>query len=295
MAKTAAIFPAKGIGDALLMMVASHRLLQEGYRVTTHHSSLEELKTWFPGHLFSSDPLPHGNTDLIIVQNDNSPKIPTLKRAFQEKLSIFYPTYQRGKHLPLSLLDQVFDFSKPMAENIAFGIARLLRSHQVSKNNGLSPPEDLIYQKHKNQVIIHPTSSAEAKNWKKKSYIRLGLKLKKRGFTPIFALSPKEREEWIECEKYAIEMPLFETLADIAKAIYESGLLIGNDSLLGHLASNLHIPTLIIADNHERMKLWRPGWLMGEVVTPPAWIPKHFRQKHWKTLITVNKVLAKLP
>src|SRR5258708_5898507 len=127
------VIPAKGIGDALLMMIASHRLLQEGYQVKTQHKALEELKEWFPDHEFSSELCA---ADLVIVENDNSPRIKELKMLYGEKLSIFYPTYHSQKNLPLSPLDQVFDSEKTMADNIAHAIARVLKSHHISKNNG---------------------------------------------------------------------------------------------------------------------------------------------------------------
>ncbi len=279
---SAIVIPAKGIGDALLMMIASHRLLQEGYQVKTQHKALEELKEWFPGHEFSSEIT---DCDLVVVENDNSPKIPELRAKFGEKLSIFYPTYNPQKHLPLSPLDQVFDSEKPMADNIAGAIARLLKSHHISKNNGIVPLAGLTHQAHKNRVLIHPTSSSLDKNWLKKSYLKLAEKLKEKGFEPIFVLSPQEKSEWPE------ETPIFPTLSDLAKTVYESAFAIGNDSLLGHLASNFHIPTLIIADNPKRMQLWRPGWLPGAVLTPPAWIPHPLRKKYWRHLISPNRVL----
>ncbi len=292
--KTAAILPNRGIGDALLMMIAAHRLLQEGYQVTTHHPALLELQEWFPGHTFSSAPCPDEASDLIIVQNDNSPKIHSLKTQFVEKLAVFYPTYQKHRHPPLTPLDQVFQETKPMAENIAYAIARLLKSNHMSKNNGLVVPAGLTFQAHPKRIIIHPTSSEEAKNWCKNSYLRLARRLRRKGFYPVFALSPTERGFWMLDPEEGIETPLFPTLSSLAKMLYESRCLIGNDSLLGHLASNLHIPTFVIANSLKRMQLWRPGWLLGEVITPPKWIPNpkffRLREKYWKTFITVNRV-----
>ncbi len=278
----ALIIPAKGIGDALLMMIASHRLLQEGYQVYTQHQGLEELKEWFPDHKFSHE---ENTYDLVIVENDNSSKIGEFRKKFGEKLSIFYPTYNPQKHPPLSSLDQVFDHEKPMADNIAYAIARILKSRHISKNNGIVPLAGLTHQAYKKRVLIHPASSSLDKNWLKKSYLNLSKKLKKRGFEPLFVLAPHERNEWPE------ETPLFPTLSDLAKTVYESAFAIGNDSLIGHLASNFHIPTLIIASCPKRMQLWRPGWLLGAVLTPPPWIPRPLRKKYWKNLISPNRVL----
>jgi ADP-heptose:LPS heptosyltransferase len=71
--------------------------------------------------------------------------------------------------------------------------------------------------------------------------------------------------------------------------------MIGNDSGIGHLASCLNLPTLIICRSKIAAPFWRPGWTSGEVILPPAWIPNlkglRFRDKYWQKSITVPKVL----
>jgi ADP-heptose:LPS heptosyltransferase len=90
----------------------------------------------------------------------------------------------------------------------------------------------------------------------------------------------------------------FESLDQVAACIFESGLLVGNDSLLGHLASNMNIDHIVIADSEKKMRLWRPGWHPGTIITPPSWIPNlkflRLREKEWKRWISVNKVLQSL-
>jgi len=115
--QTAAVIPAKGIGDALLMMIASHQLFKAGYQVTTFHPKLRELQLWFKDHIFESEPPPEkldstfSSFDLIIAENDNSLKIKTLINLAQldkiKNLSIFYPTYSANKHFSLSERDEV--------------------------------------------------------------------------------------------------------------------------------------------------------------------------------------------
>jgi hypothetical protein len=87
-------------------------------------------------------------------------------------------------------------------------------------------------------------------------------------------------------------VPEFSNLDDLAMYVYQSGFVIGNDSLVGHLASNLQIPTIIVADKNERMKLWRPGWLEGSVVTLSPWVPRwKFFEKNWQHFISSARVL----
>lgn len=305
--KTAAVLPALGIGDAILMMIASHRLYLSGFQVTTFHDSLPELAPWFPHQSFeknlSDEELINrlNPFDLIIAENDNSTRIKKLIAAFRgqspERLSIFYPTYFQAKHGLLHSTDKVFDPDRPMAENIGEAIANLLHKKDPSKNNGITPPLPLKHRVHSNRIIIHPTSRVPSKNWSSHKFLDLAKQLKDRGYDPHFCVSPAERHQWENALQLGCSLPHFSNLSELAAFIFESGFHIGNDSLLGHLASNLNIPTLIIADDEKRMRLWRPGWQSGEVVLPPQWIPNprifRWKKNHWQRLISVRKVFKK--
>jgi ADP-heptose:LPS heptosyltransferase len=287
MNKKAAVIPSKGIGDALLMMIASHQLLQNGYEVVTFHEKIGELHHYFLGHQFakkeSFDP---SSFDLIIAQNDNSPFIVQLLGQARQRVSIFYPTYHAYKHPTLFKLDQVFDPSQTMADNIATHTSILLNT-PLSKDNGLRPPETYIHRKFKKRIVIHPTSSLPSKNWSKDKFLKVAKLLKKKGYQVVFVMSAAEKKEW---DSSSFEVEAFETLDPLVPFLYESDALIGNDSLLGHLASNLNLPTLVIADNAKLIRLWRPGWHPGAVVTPPHWLPNKMRENWWRRLISAKKV-----
>lgn len=291
----ALVIPAKGLGDALLMMISSHQLRSCGYAVDTFHPAFQQLSQWFPAHSFLREvpweALP--NYDLIIVENDNGSIVKRLTALRPKiKLSVFYPTYQATKHGTLDHLDCKFESTLPMADNIAAGTATLLTLPQISKNNGLNTPaQPLLFPK---RVIIHPFSSQPKKNWSLTRYFKLSEELLQRGFEPLFVMSEQElNEERFRGRRYQA----FSDLASLAKVVGESGYMIGNDSLLGHLASNLGVSTLIIADCSERMQLWRPGWKKGDVITSPRWLPnwKGFRIKenHWQKFIFVDAVLQR--
>lgn len=285
-----AVLPAAGIGDALLMMIASHQLRSHGCRVTTFHNALPELSTWFPGHDLKK--LPENliaaleSYDLILVENDNSPKIKQLIANYRWRLSIFYPTYRADKHGPLAPLDHVFNPRLPMAINIASAISTLLSAEQ-SQNNGLTPLASLVKRRHLKRVLIHPSSSSTQKNWKAKGFLAVANRLRAQGFTPLFCVGPQEKDAWKWIEKTGHILADAPTLSDLAALVFESGFVIGNDSLIGHLASNLEIPNLVIADEEKRMRLWRPGWLQGELVLP--WL--HLRKIPWQHFISAGKVM----
>ena len=269
--KKVAIIPSKGIGDALMMMIASEHLKKAGCTVTTVYPKLRELQDWFPGHTFEARET-FSSDEWIIAQNNNLPHIDLLKERYRSHLSIFYPTYSYSKHGFITPLDRVFDETKTMADNIASAI-HSLSSYPSSKESGLTPPSHLSHRLYPKRVLIHHTSSLPEKNWLKSRYDTVFKGLQKRGFEPVF-------------------VPEFPTLSELAAFVYESGFVIGNDSLVGHLASNLFIPTLIIADQFERMRLWRPGWHPGSVVTATKKLPqwKIFRN-NWQYFISSSRVL----
>ncbi len=295
----AAVFPSRGIGDALLMMIASHQLKEKGYFVTTYHDFLPELLPWFPGHEIHptyaknlSETL--DSCDLIIAENDNSSRIKQLIETCRERLSIFYPTYLGTKHAPLSSLDFVFNADLPMAENIALCTAKLMHLPSPSKDNGITAPPSLVFCSKQTQVLIHPTSSCPTKNWKRAGYLKVASMLKKKGLNPLFCVGPEEHSEWKCIEQEGFCLSHLPTLADLATLVYESGFVIGNDSLIGHLASNLGIPTLIIANDEKRMRLWRPGWHPGQLVLPPSYLPNwkflRLKDRRWQSFISARKV-----
>ncbi|MCH9630317.1 MAG: hypothetical protein S4CHLAM37_03120 [Chlamydiia bacterium] len=299
-----AVIPAKGIGDSLIMMVASHRLMCQGFQVTTFSKPLQELNQWFENHKFVERP-PLDKLeeifsafDLVVMQNDNTEFARALISLHKEgklrALSTFYPTYEEKKHCHLMALDRVFHEERPMVDNTARAISSILGLNHISKNNGLRNPSALSHRRYKHKVVIHPTSTSDDKNWSVAKYIKLAHLLQDEGYSPIFTVAPGEREDWIKHTNGMFEVPFLPTLHELANLIYESGFMIGSDSGLGHLASNMQLPTLIISNHEGRMKLWRPGWYKGDVLTPSNYIPNikglRLRENKWKSFISPSKV-----
>ena len=289
----AAVVCSKGIGDGLMMMVASHRLRLEGYEVTTFQDELHQLKPFFPGHHFEkrSAPLFLEPFDLIFLQNDNSAFSKEIIEKYRSKLSIFYASYEKGKHPPLTSDDWVSNRTLTLTENISLAITSRLKKKSALIENGLTIPDDLIRNKEKNRIVIHPTSSNLQRNWKREKYLKLAKRLSQDGYRVVFAMSPKEKEAW---QDIPFDLPHFPTLSTLASYLYESFFLIGNESGTGHLASNLGLNTLIIARSEKEMALWRPGFLPGKVITPKRYIPNfkfcRFRDSYWAHLISSRRV-----
>ncbi len=305
MLKKALVISSNGLGDGLMMMVASERLKRHGYRVVTMNSHLKGLQNWFPGHYFQQQ-LAGGDLesfsnyfDLVILQNDNSEKskqiIALHQKGIIRSLSIFYSSYESKKHPPLTCWDVVFNSSRPMVENIAKGIAILLRSIEISTNNGIIIPPHLQYRRFKKRVIIHPTASTIDRMWSLPSFIQVATLLKKRDFDPVFSMSKNEKDLFDVKILKNFFLPTINNLSDLAELIYESGYVIGNESGIVHLGSNLQIPNLVISGHEKRICMWRPGWLQGIVVIPPKWIPNwkfwRLREKYWKKWVTPSLVM----
>jgi heptosyltransferase III len=92
-----------------------------------------------------------------------------------------------------------------------------------------------------------------------------------------------------------LDVPLFSGQSEMTAFICESGYMIGNDSGIGHLASCLGLPTVTICRSEQNGRFWRPSWAPGKLITPYKWIPNlkglRWRDQHWKTWISVRRVL----
>ncbi len=292
--KQAAILCGSGIGDGLLMMVAAHHLKKKGYAPTIFHHHHKELAPLFEGYTFAPHPANLEETlkafDRVIVENDNSKAAWELFDLRDVKkltnLTFFFPTPCRR----MVEGDFLFDPKKPIASNLSAACQKTLKTDN-SKENDLSIPKEKTFRKHPKRIVIHPTSNDPKRNWEKEQFLALAARLENKGYTVSFCVGPNEKKGW-----EGVDLPSFKNLQEVAAYIYESGFLIGNDSGIGHLASNLGIPTLTISGNPKRVRLWRPDWAIGKVVTLPFPLPNfkginmRVRENHWQRFISVGKV-----
>jgi len=259
--KRVAILCSKSLKDGLFMMVASHRLTQEGFDVTTFHNQLREIANWFPEKLLSDYPPSKESLheilstfDMIILQHDKSARVKTIvqwaKEGLLSPLSIFYPFYHKHLDKDLNRLDRVFNHKCSMVENISLAISSLLNMSSYSMNNGLFAPAHLFHKK-EDQVVIDLTpglAQTEILTYLKQKRIKIKL----------------------------IDQSL--SLENQTALLYQSSYFIGAHSSLAHLASNLHIPSLLIHAKTTNT-LFSPGWLQSQTLLLPRWLPKWFQKK----------------
>lgn len=262
---------APGVGDLLIMHIASYELQKAGHDVIT--VSPHRFGKWLEEFQFGS----LESSDAIFLQHDNSETSKEIKKN-SKTVYTFYGSHKLGKHPPLQKgFDYVCNPKKTMVENVRLALKDLFEI-DASGENGMRAPEGLIWKKHEKRIAIHAGSSNPNKNWPLSKFTQFASWAKKKGFDPIF-------------------LPQFPSLEKLTSFIYESSLFLGNDSGPGHIASCLKIPNLIIGKDFKQMRLWRPGWGQNKVITPPQWVPNfkkmRLRETYWSKLITVNSVVKK--
>lgn len=281
--KKVAILPGNRLGDGLLMSVLSHNLSLNGYSVTTFSTILGSLASWFPSLHFNVLPsLDEAKTvlqdyDLIIHQHPN-PLSRIYTKPHQETVVLYgTPFFMQRK----SLIDVYMDVCK-----------QTLKLADLSRTNGLKIPyPDLQFRKFMNRVVIHPTSLRKEKNWPVQKFLKLADRLISLGYEPNFTVSPQEFPQWQWLQNHYI-LKIFPTLDGLAQFLYESGFMIGNDSGVAHLASNLGIPTVTLFIRPGVARRWKPNFYPGKVLLPAIHLPgKQLKEIFWKHLISVNQVV----
>ena len=283
---------AQGIGDALILSIASNHLKKLGHEITTFSRHLPLFQDWLVEGSYEKATKDLASFDAILLQHDNSEiaRQVTALRQSGTSVYVFYTNYRLSKHGPLV---QDFDFpfneNLTMIENTTAGLKSLFGGN-VQKFNVLRPPQGLDFMKFPSRIALHPTSTSEDKNWPREKFLKMFWQLKDKGLEPVFTVAPQERVDWPEA-------PLLPTLGDLASFLYESGGLIGNDSGPVHLASYLSLPTLVISGQQRRAKLWRPGWGPAECLFAPRYLPNvkgfRLREQKWKQFITTRMVIKR--
>ncbi len=299
MGQRAGVFCHNGLGDGVNCLVLSNNLHLNGWQVDTFQNTIGPMQNWFP-HL-SVQPYP-GLEELpsilnrydwfFVVQNDADPFVVQLiqegKRRFPDRIKVIYLYPSKNIVNEPYYTDSLTNPSISVAENLRLFAERILHLPKITKSNGFIAPSGLILRKHAKRVAIHSTSAKEARSWPKEKFLELAKEIKRQGYEPVFI--PGKKEGW---EDLGFEIALFPHLDLLARYLYESGFLVGNDSGLGHLASAMGVPTLTLCRRKALANLWAPSFQKGVVVTPSSWIPNirglRLRDRYWKKWVSVGK------
>lgn len=272
------------LGDSLLSMVVVHNLLRGGYRVTVFSRHIDALRQWFP-HVAIESALTAANAverlnefDVVLHAYHADKVLPS--NAFHSRVIVMddWPVYRQVKNM--------VDIQTELCEQ-RFGVNRAVRA------NGLLIPDSVKVRCYPNRVIIHPIASDAQKSWLPMRFVKLALWLKQRGFEPEFLLPPEAQARWHWLEHHGFTPHAYDNLGDVASRIAESGWVIGNDSGIGHLASNLGIPTVSLAMRRRIAQRWRPGWAPSRAVIAPPLLPSRFlKERFWKYLLSTSRVMS---
>lgn len=272
------------LGDALLSMVVVNNLVRSGYRVKVFSAQIDALRAWFPGfdiepalpradafaRLIAYDVVLHAyHADKVLASDAPHPNIVVMDD---------WPVYRQVKNM--------VDIQTELCQK-HFGLAKAVR------DNGLVAPAGLTSRISTNRVIIHPVASDQQKSWLPKRFVKLALWLRTQGFEPEFLLPPEATAQWKWLDRYDFAPTAYGSLGEVAARIAESGWVIGNDSGIGHLASNLGVPTVSLAMRRRIAQRWGPGWAPSRtLVAPPLMPSRYLKEKYWKHLLSTARVMA---
>ncbi len=278
-----AVVLAPRLGDSLLLMVLAQNLRLAGKEVVVFGNYPRLLAPWFP------------DFDLRPALEEA-----TATQSLQEfelvlHMHVGWPLELRKHHARVVYYDEIMAVTGRgivKLDQIALFCKRHLGLGDASTDNGLRDIERMQYRRYANRVVIHPSSTSELRRWAPERFMELGLALKQKGFEPVFIVGPEEYDKWAWIKPYGLEVPEFPSLAAIASFIHASGWLIGNESGIGHLASNLGIPTLWFAGRGKRARMWRPAWSPARVIYPWFLPTATLRDRFWREVIPVSRVMA---
>lgn len=281
-ARSVALLMAPRLGDTLLMMNMAQNLARNSRRVTVFGDYAYMLRAWFPG----LDVRPS------LIEQDAASVLADFECAAQMHVGWPYALHEHARHYfyydahvvvtgpGFVKLNQICDYCRD-----ALGLP------EVGLDNGLVPLSGLRHRHYERRVAIHPTSTGAQRCWAPDHFLTLGRRLVACGCEPMFVLAPHEREQWLCLERSGLGICPSESLSDVAAALYESGWFIGNESGVGHLASNVGLPTLTLTGRATRTRAWRPGWSLSHIVYP-AYIPGgRLRDRLWRTWLRPAHVM----
>lgn len=275
--KNIAIVCAKGIGDGLTWMVIAHQLYLNNYNVVVYSNILSEISDWFPNIDIKKNPkdILEFNAYDTVLSDDHSIIV---KKKDRLKVQVIIPR------------EHFFNRKIQRINNMHYVLKTYFQILTHSKENGIAPNNNKTSARP--YVVIHPTASNSERNWGKERFIKVAKSIINSGYNVSFIMHKSEIQDWSDVLDCGIDLPVFKNLSDTALYIHNASYFIGSDSGLGHLASNLDVPTVSIFVRKSHALNWRPGWSHGIVVAPISPFPgRHLRQKYWREFLTVGMVI----
>lgn len=314
------------LGDSLLYLLLAHNLKINGYDVTYFGNVGYQLRPWLPRlnikPKLSMDTLQNDLSEYQLVIMSPAQEMRDrfeidshyLDHIKSQYLLICqhapeYWEYDHNSSLLKRLSPEVFASIKSIInaggsiryrcfknESVVDILCDYMREKMklpiIERYVDLQPLANLEFRKHRNRIIVSPDSAGPIeKNWGEKQFVALCRKFRVSGYDPIIVVAPQNYQYWKKLTNGEFSMPMFDDLGKLASYIYESCILIANDSGNGHLASFLGVPTVTIYKKANPYFHWRPDWTKNNnVVVYPKFIIKLPWMRLWKPFLTVNTV-----
>jgi ADP-heptose:LPS heptosyltransferase len=179
--------------------------------------------------------------------------------------------------------------------------AKIQPAVEQPQGYGFTLATGLVQRKFKRRIVIHPASQSASQHWDDVKWVSLARQLRDRGWQLAFLVKPAERTYWLSLTRGEFEIPVIHNLNETMGFIYESTLLIDNDSGHGPLATTIGCPVVTI----DHSKHQTPPWVLGNPLVykvAPRFTLKLFQKRIWRPFLsvgdiykTVVRVLADIP
>jgi len=277
-----AVLLAPRLGDSLLMLTIAHNLQAAGREVCVFGDYAQGLADWLPG-LALRPALAEAQATQALQGFDLALQMhvdwPFDLHAHHPR-ALYYDGLVRVTGRDFTKLDQIVRFC-----HYYLGLA------QATADNGMRAPDPSAWRCHPQRVVIHPTSTGAQRCWAPQHFRALGLRLQDQGFEPCYIVSPVERPDWLWVRDLGLGLPELPSLSAVARFIHQSGWFIGNESGIGHLSSNVGIPTLSLTGRPTRTRCWLPAWSPAAFVYPRWLIGGRLRDRYWRNALRPAEVL----
>ena len=314
------------LGDGLIYLMMAENLRQNGFDITCYGQIAYQMRHWLPQLNIEPYPEPlqfeatFDAYDLAIVSPPrfvrNKMDAPYTEKLAQKYILICQKTpeswcFDHTERIKTTRNTQIFEQLKGLLnssgsirfkaftdENVVEMCVQYLREKmqltKVSKTLALTPPVGLQHRRFLKRIVVCPDSAGpEQKNWSPTSFIKLCYALQARGYAPEIVVAPNHHAEWLAMPGNSFHTPCFPDIGQLCAYLYESAVVIANDSGNGHLASFLNIPTITLYRKRNPRFHWRPDWGRSLVVCPRFTLP-WFGGALWKPFLRRSQILAAL-
>lgn len=147
----------------------------------------------------------------------------------------------------------------------------------------------LVQRKFKRRIAIHPAGQTAAHHWDDVKWVALARQLRERGWQVAFLVKPAERTYWLSLTRGEFEIPVHHGLNETMGFIYESTLLIDNDSGIGHLSTTVGCPVVTI----DHSKRQTPPWILESPLVykvAPRFSLNFYQKRIWRPFLSVGDI-----